>query len=130
SLSESAHAQDWLSIWFLHLDGLPVAMEYQLVDKGCVYALRADFDDSYRLLSTGTFLNFHMLEELFVAQSDPPLRRYYMGPGNNPYKLRWGRDAEPLYKMTCFSFTLRGRAGALWSGVKPRLRTLRDRLVS
>jgi CelD/BcsL family acetyltransferase involved in cellulose biosynthesis len=130
SLTASAHAQGWLSIWFLHLDGEAVAMEYQLLDKGVVYALRADFDDRYRLLSTGTFLNFHMLQELFNKPTGAALTRYCMGPGNNPYKLRWSDKAEPLYKMTCFSFTLRGRAGALWSGVKPRLRTLRDRLVS
>lgn len=126
ALTDAAHAQGWLSLWFLHLDGVAVAMEYQLMNKGVVYALRADFDDAHRSLCTGTFLNFHMLEELF----DTPLARYCMGPGNNPYKSRWSRSAESLTIMTCYAPTMRGRAGALWSEVKPKLRTLRDRLAS
>ena len=43
-LSHRAHDQGWLSVWRLTLDGSPIAMEYQLVGDGIVYALRSDFD--------------------------------------------------------------------------------------
>ena len=130
SLTESAHAQGWLSLWFLRVDGTAVAMEYQLIDKGIVYALRADFDDNYQALCTGTYLNFHMLKTLFIEQLNAPLTRYCMGPGNNSYKLRWTGRAQILHKMTCYSPTMRGRARALWSDVKSNLRDLRDRMAS
>ena len=125
ALTETAFAQDWLSVWFLRIGDVPVAMEYQLQLGGQIHAMRADFDDSFKALSPGTYLNFKMLEALFGGGHS----RYYMGPGNNPYKSRWSEAGEPVQTLTSYSPTMRGRARALWSEVKPRLKTLRDRLA-
>ena len=125
-LTESAFAEGWLSVWCLRLDGRPVAMEYQLLRDGHIHALRADFDDQYQSISPGSYLNFRMLERLFDGQH----RRYYMGPGNNPYKSRWSETGDPVQTLTSYAPTMRGRAGELWSEVKPRLRTWRDRLTA
>jgi hypothetical protein len=103
-------------------------MEYQLIDREVVYALRADFDDSFRLLSTGTFLNFHMLQELFGKPMGMPLARYFMGQATTPTSCVEPQCAAPIQHDVLFPHLAR-RAGALWSGVKPTLRTLRDRLV-
>ncbi len=126
ALTEAAFAQDWLSLWFLRVGDVAVAMEYQLRFDGHLYAMRADFDESFKSLSPGTYLNFKMLEALFDGGFD----RYHMGPGNNPYKSRWSEAGEPVQQLTSYSPTVRGRAGALWSEVKPRLKTWRDRLSS
>ena len=126
ALTETAFAQDWLSVWFLRIGDVAVAMEYQLQFDGHIHAMRADFDDSFKTLSPGTYLNFRMLEELFGGGDHS---RYYMGPGNNPYKSRWSEAGEPVQTLTSYSPTMRGRAGALWSEVKPRLKTWRDRLA-
>ena len=123
TLTETAIKANWLSVWFLRLDGIAVAMEYQLIFKGRVYALRADFDNSLRNMSPGTYLNYCMLEELFTKELD----RYYMGPGNNPYKARWTGHGDKVYTMTSYAPTIRGRASSLWSETKLRLRELRDR---
>ena len=88
--------------------------------------IKVNFDDSFKTLSPGTYLNFRMLEELFGGGDHS---RYYMGPGNNPYKSRWSEAGEPVQTLTSYSPTVRGRAGALWSEVKPRLKTWRDRLA-
>ncbi len=121
-LSELAVAQRWMSLWLLWLDGRPMAMEYQLVFDGNVHALRSDFVDSGEDLSPGSHLNRHLLEQLFGRR----LRRYLMGPGDNPYKKRWTEDAEPLFQFDVYSPTARGRVAGLWEcRLKPVLRSIK-----
>lgn len=127
ALTDVALAERWLSVWFLRIDGQPVAMEYQLMAEGLVYALRADFDDRFAHLSPGTYLNFHMLEQMFAQRG---LRRYSMGPGNNPYKTRWSQSGDTVHTLTGFAPTMRGHAGKLWFKIKPKLWTWKDRLMS
>ena len=64
-LSRLAHERGWLSLWLLRIDGKPVAMEYQLVAWGEVFALRSDFDGQYEEASPGSHLNRQLLEPLF-----------------------------------------------------------------
>lgn len=121
-LSRCAHQRGWLSIWLLHLDGEPVAMEYQLVADGNVYALRSDFDDRCEHISPGSYLSRYLLERLFGQA----LRRYLMGPGQNLYKHRWTEQAEAVLEGIAFSRTPKGRMLAAWSlDLKPALRRVR-----
>jgi CelD/BcsL family acetyltransferase involved in cellulose biosynthesis len=121
-LSERALAKGWLSLWLLTLDNKPIATEYQLIFGGRVHALRADFVEEFEELSPGTYLNRHLLEQLFRHGLD----RYLMGPGNNPYKKRWAEQAEPLFQLNAYSSTMRGRLAALWDQeLKPALRRLK-----
>jgi len=94
-----------LSIWLLRLDGKVIASEYQIIADGDVYALRSDFDPACSDLSPGTFLNHHLLKNLFGEG----LQRYYMGPGANVYKMRWTDRSEPIYQMMAYSPTTRGQ---------------------
>lgn len=122
-LSERAAERGWLSVWTVSLDGRPVAMEYQLVADGNVYALRADFDAACETISPGSHLSRQLLERMFGRG----LQRYYMGPGENPYKLRWTDQGEALDEVWIYGRTMRGRAVALWERLlKPALRTVRD----
>jgi CelD/BcsL family acetyltransferase involved in cellulose biosynthesis len=124
-LTNQAYASDWLSVWVLRIHDTPVAMEYQIVYDDKVHALRADFDDNYKNLSPGSFLSRRLVEGLFANG----FKRYYMGPGRNSYKTRWSKTGDMLHTLTAYAPTLRGRAVALWPNeVKPKLRTLRDRL--
>lgn len=124
-LSHAAHKRGWLSIWTLSLDNRPLAMEYQLVANGRVYALRSDFDAEFEDISPGTHLNRCLLEQLFGSG----LRRYYMGPGNNAYKHRWAEQVEPVEELTVYGRSVEGRRLAAWeTTLKPLARTLRDRL--
>jgi CelD/BcsL family acetyltransferase involved in cellulose biosynthesis len=124
-LSAAALDRRWLSVWLLALDDRPVAMEYQLMVDGNVFALRSDFDTELEDVSPGAFLNRHMIERLFGRG----LRRYYMGPGNNAYKHRWTDQIEPVTEMTAYGRSLNGRALALWEiKIKPIMLQLRSRL--
>jgi CelD/BcsL family acetyltransferase involved in cellulose biosynthesis len=122
-LSRHAHRTGCLSIWTLMLDKQPIAMEFQLIDGGCVYALRSDFDAAYEPLSPGSHLSRHMLAHLFGRG----LRRYLMGPGENVYKYRWADDAEAVSTMTVYGRSLRGRLLASRELViKPAARRIRE----
>ena len=121
-LSELATDRQWLSIWLLSLDGRPAAMEYQLIADGDVFGLRSDFDSGLEDVSPGSSLNRHILEQLFGRG----LHRYYMGPGNNPYKHRWTEQIEPVREMTVYGRSLTGRALAAWeTTLKPAAIRLR-----
>jgi len=55
--------------------------------------------------SPGSYLFRSLLEALF----ERGLSRYYMGPGENAYKLRWTEQAEPTQRAIVYNRTLRGR---------------------
>jgi CelD/BcsL family acetyltransferase involved in cellulose biosynthesis len=125
-LSRAARERAWLSVWTLSLNGRPVAMEYQLVADGRVFALRSDFDEAFEEISPGSHLSRCLLERLFGRG----LERYYMGPGDNPYKERWAEQAEPVAELAVYGRTLRGRWLAAWeTTLKPLARRLRDRIT-
>ena len=126
TLTAHAARRGWLSVWLLSIDDRPLAMEYQLLDAGNVYALRADFDAGCEEISPGSYLMRALLETLF----DRNLRRYYMGPGNNAYKARWTEEADTLHQMIVYGRTWRGQLKRLLDGVvKPLARSLRDALA-
>jgi CelD/BcsL family acetyltransferase involved in cellulose biosynthesis len=121
SISEFAHRNGWLSIWLLLIDAKPVAMEYQLIYDGQVHALRADYDQEFQDLSPGSYLNWKLLMKLFDADCD----RYWMGPGENPYKFRWTDSVETLFETTAYNRRLRGRMlGVLDRRVMPTVKRL------
>jgi CelD/BcsL family acetyltransferase involved in cellulose biosynthesis len=125
-LTERTVERGWLSVWALRLNGIALAMEYQLVFDGNVHALRSDFDAAFSEISPGSHLFRDLLEKLFGMG----LRRYYMGPGENAYKLRWADKAEPLRRMRAYSRSPGGRLAAFVDlRVLPVARAVRDRLA-
>ena len=50
-----------------------------------MYALRADFDDSYKAYSPGKYLEHHIIRHVF----EQGYREYNAGPGMNLYKMQW-----------------------------------------
>lgn len=123
-LTERAVANGWLFLWVLRVDGVPVAMEYDLTDGRRVFALRSDFDETYRDCSPGRYLETHILKWLFEHQWE----EYQYGPGVNPYKLFWATAIRQTVKLDIFNQTWRGRGlGLLECRVIPFAKTLRDR---
>jgi CelD/BcsL family acetyltransferase involved in cellulose biosynthesis len=121
-LSALATQRNWLSVWTLGLNGTPVAMEYQLVFDGNVHALRSDFDAALGEISPGSHLNRQLMERLFGGR----FGRYYMGPGENAYKLRWTDRSEALHRATVYARTARGHlAAAVDLQLAPLVRRLR-----
>ena len=121
ALTQIANQRGWLSVWLLWLGEEAVAMEYQLRYHGHVHALRADYRADHAELSPGSYLNWKMLEQLFASTD----RKYWMGPGNNPYKQRWAESGQQLTTLIAFNTTPWGR----WLAVRElALRPLYQRL--
>lgn len=98
-LSRRATPRGWLTVWFLRLDGRPIAMEYQLRCNGIGYALRADYDLAYATSSPGSALNFAIVRALFERGE---MREYQMGPGMNEYKMRWASGCHEAVKLQVY----------------------------
>ncbi len=121
-LSQHAEKNGWLSIWMLTLDDETIAVEYQLIDNGNIYALRADYDSKFSDLSPGSYLNWKLLERLF----DHELNTYYLGPGENKYKHRWTEDGEALVTAVGYGKTLKGRVLKIMEqNIRPIVKYLR-----
>lgn len=119
TLSRLANDNNWLSVWVLNLDGKAIAMEYQLRYQNHVHALRADFDEQYSQQSPGAYLNWKIMENLFNSG----IKSYFMGPGKNPYKLRWSEQIRLLRRLEIYSNSWRGRVlHILQTYVRPMLR--------
>ncbi len=55
-------------IWFLELNGQTIAYNIALCYKGTAYMAKTSFDDSFRDLSPGIFLNNRSIEDLFESK--------------------------------------------------------------
>ena len=122
-LSEHSIRNKWLSIWALEINNKIVATEYQLIHEGVVVALRADHDPSFASLSPGSYLNWRILETLFGSENT----LYRMGPGNNPYKLRWADKLTTLKELRLYNTTPRG--WYLWF-IEARMRPLLRQIIN
>ena len=109
-----------LVVWWLALDGEPAAAELQLRRGGHVYALRADYDPRFEPYSPGTYLFWRLLQALLEEGLEG---RYWMGPGENPYKTRWLQGREILQRYRFYRRSLRGRLLYTLEGrIKPWLK--------
>ena len=96
-------------------------MEYQLRYQNQVHALRADFDEQYSKQSPGAYLNWKIMENLFSSG----IQTYFMGPGKNPYKLRWSEQLRLSRKLEIYSNSCRGRVlHGLQTYVRPIIRAV------
>jgi CelD/BcsL family acetyltransferase involved in cellulose biosynthesis len=125
-LTEVASARNWLLMWILRVQGAPVATEYDLVWADRVYALRSDFDESYREASPGAYLEYQVLQWMFKEG----YRAYFTGPGLNAYKLRWTEQTQENRVVNICNNSARGRYYWLIEGnVVPFFRDLRDKAI-
>jgi CelD/BcsL family acetyltransferase involved in cellulose biosynthesis len=121
-----ASANGWLRLWILRLDGRAIATEYQVCANGTVHALRADFDAGLAPLSPGASLSLRILQGLFERGG---VDEYDMGPGQNPYKLRWASGTHEGVALNVYAPTPYGRLlHRIETRVVPLLRQLRDRV--
>jgi CelD/BcsL family acetyltransferase involved in cellulose biosynthesis len=121
ALTRTGGSRGWLMIWLLSTEGVPIAMEYDLVDGGTVYGLRADFDERYGDYSPGKYLEFEIVKRLF----EQGYREYSTGPGLNAYKLHWTSEMREGLHWNLCNANLRGMLGWIVEGrVAPALRRL------
>jgi CelD/BcsL family acetyltransferase involved in cellulose biosynthesis len=123
-LTRVAANRGWLHLWLLKAGTTPIAMEYDLHHHGVTYALRSDFDEEYKDISPGAYLEYHIVKQHF----DNSYREYSTGPGLNGYKLHWTEAVRNNMTMQVFNNTFKGRiAWILETEIVPKLKKLRHK---
>ncbi|MEQ1656006.1 MAG: GNAT family N-acetyltransferase [Nitrospira sp.] len=126
-LTKVSSEKGWLMVWLLRLDGEPIAMEFDLVQGGVVSALRSDFDEKYGEHSPGSYLEYEIMQNLFMGG----FAEYNTGPGVNAYKLKWTDAAREHQRLHVFGRTMRGRLyRAIEGTLIPMLKRVRTRWFS
>lgn len=124
-LTKIAMVRGWLLAWLLKIDDRSVAMEYDLVCENKVYALRADYNQSFKEYSPGTYLETQIIQNLF----ENVYSEYNSGPGLFAYKLKWTRSLKRQISLNLCNKTPLGKG--LWmleACLIPWLKSIRKRL--
>jgi CelD/BcsL family acetyltransferase involved in cellulose biosynthesis len=115
-LADFASRQDWLSIWVLFFDNIPIAYEYHLTIESVDYALKAEYNRKYAELSPGAVLDAHVVEQLAHGST----KKYDLLGFKEPYKMRWSLQTEKYIRIYVFK---RNIIGTIWHFVDFTLRS-------
>lgn len=79
-----------LGLFFLEIDGKPVAALYGFELHGCFYYYLAGFEPEWGRMSVSTVLLSYVIEECI----DQGMRSFDFLRGNEGYKLKWGAEGS------------------------------------
>ena len=113
-----ALARGWLRLWFLELDGRPVAAWYGLRLGGTEFYYQAGRDPAFDRWSVGLVLLAHTIR----AAAEDGMREYRLLRGGEGYKERFA-DADPGLETRILARGAAGRVAAAAAG--PLLRRSR-----
>ena len=65
ALSRHFVEKGWVTLWLATVGGKPVAFEYHLTYRGVTAPIRADFDEAYRAISPGAYLEAEIYRSVF-----------------------------------------------------------------
>ena len=93
-----------LRLFFLRVNGRPIAMVYALEDGDTCYLLKGGYDPAYRRHSPGTLLLHAVVSHCFAAG----LSRIEFHGGAQPYKLLWTNSVHEQTRFEAFQPTSAG----------------------
>lgn len=97
----------WIRVWLLKSRGRCLAFEYHLIYNGVAYPIRADFDEEYRAISPGSFLEYNIIRTLF---QDSRVREYDFCGDNYRYMLNWTQLVKEHVDIAIFNKRLSSRS--------------------
>ncbi|MFQ5354044.1 MAG: GNAT family N-acetyltransferase, partial [Thermodesulfobacteriota bacterium] len=125
TLAKSMSPLGGIDIWLLNFEGVDIAFEYHVRSNGNIVALTADFDESYRRLSPGSVIDFHIMREIFRSGDF----LYNMGCGESFYKDSWTENALKYKRVLFYRDSTYGKLlGFAEKKVATGLKSLRDKL--
>ncbi|MGH8274210.1 MAG: GNAT family N-acetyltransferase [Gammaproteobacteria bacterium] len=104
-LAQWAAAQGLLRLFFLRLDGRPIAMYYLLEQHGVCHLLKTGYDSNFRLFSPGKILTLAVLEHCFAGELT---RVEFYGNGER-FKFFWAHAAIERVRFEAFAPSMAGR---------------------
>ncbi|MHB8773326.1 MAG: GNAT family N-acetyltransferase [Syntrophales bacterium] len=97
---------DWLRLYFLDVDGRPVAFLLQYIYGKRAFFYQTGFDGKWAKNSVGFVLLGYVIQETIREK----IRAFEFLRGDETYKYEWGKVADhQLINVSVFSCTLRGR---------------------
>ncbi|MEO8288315.1 MAG: GNAT family N-acetyltransferase [Chloroflexota bacterium] len=112
-----------LSLYFLRLDGKPLAFQYGLLDGGAFYLLKPSYDEAYKEYSPGHLLMQDVVRDCIAREM---LEFDFLGPD-----MPWKRDWTGSVRRHDWLFIFRdSRYGRLLHGAKFRWAPYAKRVVS
>jgi CelD/BcsL family acetyltransferase involved in cellulose biosynthesis len=92
-------------IYFLRINNIAAATELHIRANHTEYAFRADYHESYSRHSPGTFLDYNIIKHLYESG----VQCYQLGPGLNPYKMKWEPTRQAVKEFIILNGTLKAR---------------------
>lgn len=108
-MARKAAEKGWLDLWVMSIEGKPAAFVYNLAYKNRVFALKSGFDDSFRKIAPGKYLNHLTIRASF----DRGHTEFDMMGKDDPFKMLWTSLFRRQYRYAVFMPTIRGQAAGL-----------------
>ena len=127
-LARWAHSRGWLRLWFLRLDGRPIAFRLGIEGNGVFTSFKIGYLEEHAAQSPGKVLEAAVIESLHGGDC----RRLDYAGDMSAHKDRFATGSRELLELSAFPASLRGRAGHLAAGLRaraaPAVKRARDRL--
>lgn len=116
-------AHDMLRLYFLRLEGRPLAMYFALVHEGTCHLLKGGYDPVYWRYSPGNLLMHTVIRDCFGAG----LTRIEFNGDAEPYKFNWAAAVHERKRFEAFAPNAAGRlAWTRFTYMRPLARRLRS----
>ncbi len=118
-LAEWAAERGWLRLWFLRLDGTPIAFAYGLEHDGVFWDLKLGHDPDYARFGPGVLL----MEERIRHAFNTSLTRFEFLGDAERHKLDWTDAVHVKQRFQAFAPTIGGAVNRIaWQRGRPILK--------
>jgi CelD/BcsL family acetyltransferase involved in cellulose biosynthesis len=120
-VAEWAAELGWLRLWFLRLDGKPIAFAYGIEHDGVYWDLKLGHDPGYARFGPGVLLMEARIRHAF----NTPLTRFEFLGRAERHKLDWTDALHVKQRLQAFAPTIGGTANRLaWEWGRPVLKRI------
>ncbi|MFQ5752908.1 MAG: GNAT family N-acetyltransferase [bacterium] len=99
-LCDRLGSRDIITVWMMRKGITPIAFEFHLTYKNITYPVRADYDESFKALSPGSILEYHIIKNLFDASK---IHEYNSCGHTYDYLLKWTDSTRRLINYEIFN---------------------------
>jgi CelD/BcsL family acetyltransferase involved in cellulose biosynthesis len=111
-----------LHMYFLEINGHPVAGTFCYVDQDVFHAWKAGYVEEFSSLSPSTLLLLYIIEDLNT--NFPMVKRLHMFPGDFGYKHRYVNEESFYSEVVLYDRTILGSSAHILSPIKQRVELL------
>jgi CelD/BcsL family acetyltransferase involved in cellulose biosynthesis len=114
--------RDNLHLFFLELDGLPIAGEFVYTEGEVYHSFKSGYREEYRNFTPSNLLRMEIIK--YFMESRPDIKRVHLFPFDGGYKHRWANEDSTMVDITLFSRSLRGQLSYSMHLARKRLKSI------